>query len=52
MCKRKQKQKNKIEVFGQVHVHAWTSLRACNQAYVCRQDYSYIGSCPETLETS
>ena len=46
-----QKLINKIRVFGQVHAHAWTSLRAHNQAYLRRQDYAYTSFYPETLET-
>ena len=51
MWKHKQKQKNKIQISREVHVHAWTSLRVHNQAYTRRQDYAYTGSYLETLET-
>ena len=43
--------KIKIRVSGQRLAHARTSLHTHNQACVRNQDYTYPGSCPETLKT-
>ena len=45
------KKKKKLGFIKRVLVHAWTTLRAHNQACMHRQDYAYVGFCPETLET-
>ena len=41
----------KIRVFEKDHAHAWTSLRAHNQACIRGQDYAHVGFGPETLAT-
>ena len=43
--------KLKIEFSEGVYVHAWETLCAHNQACLHRQDYAYMGSYSETLET-
>ena len=43
--------RNTIRVSGLVHAHAWTTLRAHNQACVPKQDYAHVGFRIETLET-
>ena len=41
----------KIRVSGLVHTHAWTTLRAHNQACMHRQDYLHMSFYLETLKT-